>query len=135
MCSYGNNVEKMLFSNCDLFKRSFTNKGIGITFNNELRKILFKNPSNMRVPMKVFMVNNRTKVSKMKSAGSEHALKVLIESNLEAVKAFENTKNPVNRVGQIKLKPIHIVTMWSLIKSFVLIEMLFRQLLQNFTFL
>ena len=108
MCSYSNNVEKMLFSNCNLFMRSFTNKGIGIAFNSEIGKILFKKSSNFGIAMEIFMVNNKRKVSKMKSAGSEHALKVLIETNLEAVETFEKTKSLLQRVGDVNLKPIHI---------------------------
>ena len=98
----------MLFTNCNLFKRSFSNKGIGITFNSEIGKILFKRSLNFGIAMEVFLINNQRKVSKMRSAGSEHALKVLIQNNLEEVEYYENTKNPVNRVGEIKFKPIHI---------------------------
>ena len=59
--------------------------------------------------MQIFMVNNRTKVSKMKSAGSQHALKVLIENNLEAVEAFENTKDPgFSLAVSINLKNVSI---------------------------
>ena len=34
MCKFSNNVMEMTHQNCNLFKRSYTDKGIGFTFNN-----------------------------------------------------------------------------------------------------
>ena len=38
LCTYGKNAQKMLFSACDLVKRTFSNMGIGFSFNTELGK-------------------------------------------------------------------------------------------------
>ena len=82
----------MMFSSCDLFKRSFSNKGIGFTFNNENGETLYKDSSNLGLLMKVFKTNDKIKVQNMKSAGSQHSLKVLIENSAEEIERYENTK-------------------------------------------
>ena len=105
LCSFSQNAVKKLFSNCDLFKRSFTNKGLGFTFNNDMKNTLYKHSD---LSMNVFMVNVKNKVFNMSSAGSEHALKVLIENNMEEIERFERTIIPDNRVGVVGLKPISI---------------------------
>ena len=88
--------------NCNLFKRSFTNKGLGFTFNNDINKNLYKKSKNNDDLIKEFMVNENVQISYMKNAGSKYALNVLIENNIEEVEDFE--KNPTN----IKLKPINV---------------------------
>ena len=40
----------------------------------------------------------------MKSASSEHALKVFIDYNEEAVQAYEETKEPKNPIGETPLR-------------------------------
>ena len=109
MCKFDNNVAQMLFKNCDLFKRSFTDRGIGFTFNNEIGNLLYKHSSNVELFMKVFNLNERSKVLKMKSAGSQHALRVMIENNLEEIGRYENTQSSLNRVGMLNFKPINIL--------------------------
>ena len=109
----------MMFSNCDLFMRSFTSKGIGFTFNNEMSKYLYKNSLNLGTLLDIYEINGKKKVSKMFSAGSDHGLEVLIENNIEEVKRYENTKSTgcpkisgtpciKNEVGITKLKPNNI---------------------------
>ena len=107
MCSYSKNIDKMLFSNCALFKRSFTNKGIGFTFNNEVRRNLFKKSLFPNLSMDVFMVNGHSKVSKMKSASTDNALKVWIENNFEEIDRYEESKSHSSKFGRKELKPVH----------------------------
>ena len=95
MCQFENNVETMTFSNCDLFKRSFTNKGLGFTFNNELEEKLIKKDYRS----KVLFHNNHRIPALMKSASSEHSLRVVIENNAEEVLRYERDKT------NFKLKP------------------------------
>ena len=80
----------MLLYNCDLFKRTFTNKGIGFGFNNEEDLIRYSEKiDNLRA---FKMLNNEKDLYSMKSAGFEHSLKLLIESNLEEARIYEKTK-------------------------------------------
>ena len=95
MCQFENNVETMTFSNCNLFKRSFTNKGLGFTFNNELEEKLIKKDYRS----KVLFHNNHRIPALMKSASSEHSLRVVIENNAEEVLRYEKDKT------NFKLKP------------------------------
>ena len=103
MCSFSKKDQKRLFSNCNLFKRTFTNKGIGFTFNNELKKKLYKNSENLGLSLKIFHVNDNNKVVNMKSAGSNYGLKVLVEKNMEELERYENDKN-----RNMNLKPIDV---------------------------
>ena len=95
------------FEDCNLFFRSFTNTGIGYTANSEVASKLFKS-KNVGGPEYFTFPNNQIDPIKMISAGSNHALRVLIENNREEVDFFENTKEPLNPNGQLKLKPKEI---------------------------
>ena len=85
MCKFGANVRTMTLTNCNLFKRSFTDKGIGFTFNNEKEADLIK----QRYKSEAFFPNTDRKPSLMISADSKHALKVVLENNAEDVKNYE----------------------------------------------
>ena len=89
MCQFEDNVEKMTFENCNLFKRSFTTQGLGYTFNNEREGKLIKS----KFRSTVFSHNKKREPSLMKSTGSEHSLRVIIDSNAEEVEEHENTKS------------------------------------------
>ena len=84
MCKMGNNVKRMSFLNCNLFKRSFTNKGLGYTFNNEREDELIKKHARSTA----LFHNTDRKLSLMKSASSEHGLKVVLENNREEVERY-----------------------------------------------
>ena len=86
---------------CNLFKRSFTDKGIGFTFNNEIGKKKYKMSKNNKVLKKVMSVNEENRVANMRKAGSKYALAVLLENNREEVLNFEND-------GSMKLKPVNV---------------------------
>ena len=103
MCKFEDNVKAMAFDNCDLFKWSFTTKGMGYTFNNEQEEILIKN--NYRSTE--FLHNVRRKPSLMKSTNSRHSLTVIIDSNAEEVESYE-IDSKRNDFG-IVLKPIEIL--------------------------
>ena len=95
----------MSFSNCNLFKRSFTNMGVGFSFNNELRQNMYKNSSDLHLFLSTLIVNDDKKVSMMESASSQKSLKVLIENNLEESEFYEDTKNADMPKGILNLKP------------------------------
>ena len=84
MCKFSNNVEEMTHDNCNLFKRSYTDKGIGFTFNNERDDRLIKKDFRSTV----LFPNTNRKPSLMKSAASAHALTVVIENNAEEVNRY-----------------------------------------------
>ena len=104
-CKYGNNVHAMLFSNCNLFKRSFSNIGLGFSFNNELRHNLYKNSSDNHLLLSTLMVSDDKKVSMMESASSKKSLKVMIENNFEESKFYEDTKITEPPKGILIYKP------------------------------
>ena len=65
---------KMTFLNCNLFKRSFTNKGIGFTYNIAKATDLIKKSSKLDEAIKIFSVNEHDDIRLMQSSSSEHAL-------------------------------------------------------------
>ena len=105
LCSHGSKLESTKFSNCSLFKRSFTNKGIGFTFNIAKINDMFKKSSSLDETMQIFSFNMKEEIRMMKSASSDHALKVFIDYNEEIVQFFENTRTDENPTGDIKFKP------------------------------
>ena len=88
MCSFQENVKYMTFSNCNLFKRSFTNRGLGFTFNNDIQENLFKKIFGS----KAFFTNTKRKPSMMSSASTEDALRVVLENNHEEVHRYEEDR-------------------------------------------
>ena len=92
MCNYGPLYKPLQFSGCNLFKRSFTNKGLGYTFNNEIKEKLFKKAKLSKFIANVMFLNEKDEVSKMMSPGSDEALNVLIENNAEERDNYEKTR-------------------------------------------
>ena len=104
MCQFGDtdNVERPgerpRFKNCNLFKRSYTNKGIGFTFNNNKEDRLI----NKEYRSEIFFHNVNRDPSFMTSANSEHSLHVVIENNAEEVERYlSDTKD-------VKKEPIEV---------------------------
>ena len=102
--SFNGNVERLLFSNCNLFKRSFTNKGIGYTFNNDIEERLI----HQNYFTHSFYPNRRREPSLMKSASPDHALTVVIENNIEEIESFKKTINTDNPKGEAKYEPTKV---------------------------
>ena len=104
MCNFEEKKSKMKFENCNSFKRSFTNQGIGFTFNNEKENSLMKNNFHNGI----FFPNTDRNPSLMKSASRSKALHVVIENSQEEVQTYENTidyKNNPKEKGDLNLKP------------------------------
>ena len=81
MCSFEQDVEILELSKCNLFRRSFSNKGMGFTFNNEkegklLQEDFWNHP---------FFPNQEKDPSLMKSATIEDSLRVVVENNAEEI--------------------------------------------------
>ena len=114
MCKFGlvSGQETLRIGNCKLFTRGFTNKGIGITFNQEIGQNLYKMSDNIDVIRKTALVNEEKSISNMKKAGSKHALKILLENNIEEVEDYEKTislKINSNEITDVEsLKPTRI---------------------------
>ena len=98
----------MTMENCNLFRRSFTNKGLGFTFNSDLIKNLYKESANNKVFFKAMMMNRNDPISNMKNAGSKHALNILVENSIEEVENYEKQIDPISKKGKSKLKPINL---------------------------
>ena len=104
LCSFDHDLEDQTFDDCQIFFRSFTNMGIGYTANSEMASVLFKS-KNYGSPGNFLFPNDRIKPKKMTYAGSDYALRVLIENNREEVDFFENTKSKTSPKGVLSLKP------------------------------
>ena len=105
LCRFEEYPEEMTFESCDLFRRSFTNLGLGYTFNNEEFGKLFKKSPVLENQSRELFLNKNSKPKMIKSANSEHGLTVILESNMEQIERFENTKSTNNPEGDIPLKP------------------------------
>ena len=84
LCKQESNII-MTFPNCHLFRRSFTNKGLGFTYNNAKVDDMMKNVSDFDETLNIFAFNKHEDITRMKSASSEHALTAFIQYNEEAV--------------------------------------------------
>ena len=104
LCSFDHDLEDQRFEECGLFFRSFTNMGMGYAANSEMANVLFKS-KDYGSPGNFFFINDRIKPKKMKYAGYDYALRVLIENNREEVDLFENTKSENTPKGVLNLKP------------------------------
>ena len=98
LCHFNeNNVEKTDI--CNLFKRSFTNAGLGFTFNSD--KV--SNLISKKFQAKVFYPNGQKRSYFMKSASPKHSLDVVIENNAEEVDFFE-----IDRKEKLEPKEISV---------------------------
>ena len=104
MCRFMRNVGTMKFENCNLFKRSYTTKGIGFTFNNEKEGHLIKEEYQSRA----FFPNTKRNPSMMQSAGLHDSLLTIIENNAGEVQRYENTVDSGQGDGSIKPKKISV---------------------------
>ena len=95
----------MRFDQCNLFRRSFTNKGLGFTFNNDRTDEMFEQRKYFDLQARTFFLNRDVKPKLVRSASPEQALSLLIENNIEEVEMFENTKSSTNPEGEINQKP------------------------------
>ena len=87
LCKFGE--KQMILEHCNLFRRSFTNKGLGYTFNNKKSDEMFKNTKSLEMQTETFHFNDDTEPRMMTDS-----LTVMIENNMEEVDLFERTKNP-----------------------------------------
>ena len=105
MCNFEDYVDKMTFENCNLFKRSFTNEGLGYTFNNERDELLLKRSYRSSTMFQ----NRKVDTVLMKAASPDHSLRTVIETSAEErlrwEKSFSNDDD-----GDYNLKPrfIHL---------------------------
>ena len=97
LCSFEDDLENLSFDDCKLFKRSFTNTGLGFTTNNQLRKKLYKaGTNNFNNQNEVFFTNIRQNSKNMKSANPKYALRLLVEYNRGKVEIDKPTSVKVS---------------------------------------
>ena len=109
LCSFEDDLENLSFDDCKLFKRSFTNTGLGYTTNNQLRTKLYKpGTSKFRIQNKVFFTNKKHNLKMMKSANPKHALRLMLEYNRGKVEIYENTKSTAQPEGRVSVKPTSV---------------------------
>ena len=110
LCKFEENEEfQMTFENCDLFSRSFTNRGLGFTFNNLPASDLLKRNRNINLQSETFLFNKATAPRLITSASPEHALSVVIEANREEIAKYLKSKSDFNTQGELNLKPKNIL--------------------------
>ena len=109
LCKHESDVDIMTFEKCNLFKRSYTNKGIGFSYNNAKADVLYKQFMGLEDLHEIFSINKNTDPVKMKSASLKFALKVFIQNNEEEVQNYEKTVQNkgslIKDPGDLKLKP------------------------------
>ena len=99
----------MRLNNCHKFRRSFTNRGLGFTFNNEKSQHLYKLGDNIKLQLKSFFFNNQEDPKLMSSGSPDEGLNVLIENNMEEISVYEKTRHSGMPAGDIKLKPVSVL--------------------------
>ena len=105
LCQFEKNPELMRLDNCNKFRRSFTNRGLGFTFNNDKIQQLYKHNKNIDLQLDSFFFNKEHD-PKLTSANPDDALNVMIENNFEEISHYENTQSAANPAGDMKLKPV-----------------------------
>ena len=105
LCQFERNPELMRLNNCNKFRRSFTNKGLGFTFNNDKVEELYKYNKDIDLQLDSFFFN-KDHEPRPTSASPEDALYVMIENNFEEIAHYENTQNEANPAGDMKFKPV-----------------------------
>ena len=108
LCQFEQSPQLMKLNNCNKFKRSFTNRGLGFTFNNDKTQHLYKNNKNIDLQLDSLFFNKEDD-PKLTSASPDDALKVMIENNFEEISGYENTQSSANPAGDMKFKPGDLV--------------------------
>ena len=108
LCKFEGKPKVMSFSKCDLFRRSFTNKGLGFTFNNLKADKLFKRKKILATQINNLQMNQMSGPLPMTNAGPSNALSVIIENNIEEIEFFQKTKQPQNPTGEMKFEPTKV---------------------------
>ena len=115
LCQFAKDPPLMRLNNCDKFRRSFTNRGLGFTFNNKKADNLYQHGDNIKLQLETFFFNKDDDPKMMNSASPDEGLKVLIENNMEEINNYEKTKVTtqekvtVNVAGMIKQKPVSVL--------------------------
>lgn len=104
MCTFEEDEEILEMSRCNLFSRSFTNKGMGFTFNNEKEEKLLKEDFRNHP----FSPNQERDPSLMKSATIEDSLRVVVENNAEEVEKYDSTKSLSIPEGDLTYEPLDV---------------------------
>ena len=109
LCQFAKDPPQMRLNNCDKFRRSFTNRGLGFTFNNKKADNLYKHGDNIKLQLESLFFNKDNDPKMMHSASPDEGLKVLIENNMEEINNYEKTKVPSNVAGDMKKKPVSVL--------------------------
>ena len=109
LCQFAKDPPLMKLINCDKFRRSFTNKGLGFTFNNKNSDNLYKHGDNTKLQLNSFFFNREHDPRMMNSGSPDEGLNVLIENNMEEIYDYDKTKNPGNPTGDLKSKPKEVL--------------------------
>ena len=109
LCQFAKDPPLMRLNNCDKFRRSFTNRGLGFTFNNKKADNLYQHGDNIKLQLESLFFNKENDPMMMNSASLDEGLYVLIENNMEEINNYENTKDTGNVAGDWKKKPISVL--------------------------
>ena len=109
LCQFAKDPPLMRLNNCDKFRRSFTNRGLGFTFNNKKADNLYQHGDNIKLQLESLFFNKDDDPRMMNSASPDEGLYVLIENNMEEINNYENTKDTSNVAGDWKKKPVSVL--------------------------
>ena len=101
LCQYAGKPKKMTFRNCNLFRRSFTNVGLGYSFNNGRFQEMFKDNKMNNLMLKSLFFNNEVNIRYPESSGPDYALELVLDANIEEVQRYEKSAEDTTK----KIKP------------------------------
>ena len=104
LCKFEGRPAVMTFNRCDLFRRSFTNKGLGYSFNTERTERLLQAGASLETQIKTLHLSPGAEPRLMTGASPHNALTVIIENNLEEIFLYEKSQNK-----RMKPKPVSVV--------------------------
>ena len=104
LCRFEGRPAVMTFRTCDLFRRSFTNKGLGYSFNTEKTERLLQAGAALQTQIKTLHLSPGAEPRLMTGASPHHALTVIVENNLEEIFLYEKSLNK-----RMKPKPVAVV--------------------------
>ena len=103
LCQYAEDPETMSFSTCDLFRRSFTNMGLGYTFNSEKFWNMYKKTDYDILFERIMFPNTDTEILYPESSGPDYRLRLILDGDIDAVKEYEKTKDYTKAITEFTL--------------------------------
>ena len=103
LCQYAGEPETMSFARCDLFRRSFTNMGLGYTFNGEKFRNMFKSTDYNAMFERVMVPNSDTDIRYPESSGPAYRLRFILNGDIDAVAEYKKNQDYTKAITEFTL--------------------------------